>query len=509
MADSVRRRARERSALDDRPHRSGSSSSAGLLAAVAPDRCRWCSCSFAAMRRIRAAGAVVHGRDRRDAAGVRSVSMILALPAARWSSSIARRWRRPTPRGWRAPISARPTRCAIVPRAPTSPRSWPATTSPSIRDYRPHAAGGPLHLHQSDGQPDGRLHVAARQPRSQGREPRGQLDRHDDRQDAGTARGAIDRDGSGDPDRESVRRGSTPLGHVPGTEHPLIDETGTPAHQRRDAVAAAMDGDLRRGVRSRSAARRRSSARRCCSGWPTCAPAIGGTAASAEAAATDIRRSLPAAACLYLVQSFLFQTQALLLSEWIARYPGPWDSSGISRTAGHFENLGGYELIRRRVPRIIVCATPAPTRPTSWSGLANLIRKARIDFDAEIEPFEPADYAEAPGRRAQACLGTLDQMRDRARATSARPVNVQPRCSGSVTPRLRRKDRSCFISRPTSPAMRARTFSSISATHPDFPHEPTEDQFFDEEQWESYRRLGEHIMTSLCDRDFWFWKIQL
>jgi hypothetical protein len=44
-------------------------------------------------------------------------------------------------------------------------------------------------------------------------------------------------------------------------------------------------------------------------------------------------------------------------------------------------------------------------------------------------------------------------------------------------------------------------------THPDFPNEPTEDQFFDEEQWESYRRLGEHIMTSLCDRDFWFWKI--
>jgi len=29
--------------------------------------------------------------------------------------------------------------------------------------------------------------------------------------------------------------------------------------------------------------------------------------------------------------------------------------------------------------------------------------------------------------------------------------------------------------------------------HPAFPHEPTIDQFFDEAQWESYRRLGRYI----------------
>jgi hypothetical protein len=40
-------------------------------------------------------------------------------------------------------------------------------------------------------------------------------------------------------------------------------------------------------------------------------------------------------------------------------------------------------------------------------------------------------------------------------------------------------------------------------THSQFPQEPTEDQFFDEEQWESYRRLGEHTMAPLC-RAGWF-----
>jgi hypothetical protein len=33
--------------------------------------------------------------------------------------------------------------------------------------------------------------------------------------------------------------------------------------------------------------------------------------------------------------------------------------------------------------------------------------------------------------------------------------------------------------------------------HPDFPQEPTSDQYFDEAQWESYRRLGEHIASRL------------
>ncbi len=32
-----------------------------------------------------------------------------------------------------------------------------------------------------------------------------------------------------------------------------------------------------------------------------------------------------------------------------------------------------------------------------------------------------------------------------------------------------------------------------AARHPVFPHEPTSDQFFDEAQFESYRRLGEHV----------------
>jgi hypothetical protein len=39
------------------------------------------------------------------------------------------------------------------------------------------------------------------------------------------------------------------------------------------------------------------------------------------------------------------------------------------------------------------------------------------------------------------------------------------------------------------------------ATHnPFFPHQTTTDQFFDEAQFESYRRLGLHIVERICDQ---------
>ncbi len=35
--------------------------------------------------------------------------------------------------------------------------------------------------------------------------------------------------------------------------------------------------------------------------------------------------------------------------------------------------------------------------------------------------------------------------------------------------------------------------------HESFPQEPTTDQFFDEAQWESYRRLGEHLASRVFE----------
>ena len=41
---------------------------------------------------------------------------------------------------------------------------------------------------------------------------------------------------------------------------------------------------------------------------------------------------------------------------------------------------------------------------------------------------------------------------------------------------------------------------NYAAMHPNFPNEPTLDQFFDDDQWESYRSLGECATRAIFDK---------
>ena len=54
------------------------------------------------------------------------------------------------------------------------------------------------------------------------------------------------------------------------------------------------------------------------------------------------------------ILSEVFRTQSYLLNEMFARYYGTRRSHWYLSDGGHFENTAAYELIRRRVPRIIL-----------------------------------------------------------------------------------------------------------------------------------------------------------
>jgi hypothetical protein len=56
---------------------------------------------------------------------------------------------------------------------------------------------------------------------------------------------------------------------------------------------------------------------------------------------------------------------------------------------GHFENLGLYELVRRRVGTIIV-SDAGVDKDFTFGDLANAIEKVRTDFGVSIR-FEPED----------------------------------------------------------------------------------------------------------------------
>src|SRR5262249_4835001 len=110
--------------------------------------------------------------------------------------------------------------------------------------------------------------------------------------------------------------------------------------------------------------------------------------------------------------SLWFRAQVLLLAELGGRFGGPWYRYWYLSDGGNFENTGGYELLRRRVPFVIVCDA-GQDADHHGADLANLVRLARVDLGAEVEEAgaDPAALqswgvpAEAAGH-----LGRLDDL---------------------------------------------------------------------------------------------------
>ena len=135
---------------------------------------------------------------------------------------------------------------------------------------------------------------------------------------------------------------------------------------------------------------------------------------------------------------------------------------------GHFENLGLYELVRRRCRTIIVCdATADPD--WSFGDLANATEKVRVDFGAAIEidtrPLRPV--GENRISESAAVLGKIHYV------------------DGSEAKLL-------YINTSIIAGL-SEDIYGYRRDHESFPDEPTSDQFFDEAQFEAYRELGFQI----------------
>lgn len=134
---------------------------------------------------------------------------------------------------------------------------------------------------------------------------------------------------------------------------------------------------------------------------------------------------------------------------------------------GHFENLALYELVRRHCRYIIVSDAGADPE-TAFDDLGVALRRIREDFGVDIvldvEPLRP----DAHGRsRQHVAVGTI--------------------CYSDI-------DRGVLIYiKPTLTGDEPPDVLQYQTRNRAFPHESTGDQFYDEAQWESYRRLGLHV----------------
>ncbi|MBB5329006.1 patatin-like phospholipase family protein [Tunturiibacter gelidoferens] len=234
---------------------------------------------------------------------------------------------------------------------------------------------------------------------------------------------------------------------------------------------------------------------------------------------------------------------------------------------GHFDNMGLYELLRRRCRTIVVCDSEADPN-LAFQGIGMAIRKARLDFGIEVTldqtapvpPESPGDQSvpgHAPSSAGSPSTKTEHDTSSASPATatsSTDPAKPSAEALSQQQPSEAPYVLKAHVSSTDSPGFTATvshqqpppTVEGLSSfgeypsnsthcvygtirypedSHPSqfghilyikasltgdeppdilnyrrehkkFPHDTTLNQFFTESQFESYRRLGEHILLS-------------
>jgi hypothetical protein len=148
---------------------------------------------------------------------------------------------------------------------------------------------------------------------------------------------------------------------------------------------------------------------------------------------------------------------------------------------GHFDNTGVYSLVERGCQTIVL--TDCGADPDCvFDDLANMVRRCRIDFGAEITFPTLAPFSRetlAADRRAYVC-GEVRYQRAHLKALGWDLADGEQTPIGTL-----------LVVKPTLTALLETDVHRYSQQHEAFPQQTTADQWFDEAQFESYRRLGE------------------
>lgn len=148
---------------------------------------------------------------------------------------------------------------------------------------------------------------------------------------------------------------------------------------------------------------------------------------------------------------------------------------------GHIENLAAYELLRRQC-KFIVCVDAGMEPGMECADLMRLQRYAAIDFGIQMH-FDPADLTLLPTSysRAYAILIKIDY------------------APGQAKPGRETSDQLGWMLylKLAVTGTEPRHILDYRRQNPDFPHQTTGDQLYDEAQFESYRALGECAVESL------------
>lgn len=181
-----------------------------------------------------------------------------------------------------------------------------------------------------------------------------------------------------------------------------------------------------------------------------------------------IRRDSPAMGGEYLLKELFGQTDDK-------------DTFVYLSDGGHFENLGVYELVRRRC-RYIMAVDAGQDEERTFEDAANMIRKCYIDFGVTINIELDALRTDKDGN-SPSCYA----LGDITYPAPAENESAQENDNRGVL----------FYIKPSLLKKIPEDIRQYANTNKDFPHQTTEDQFFDEAQFESYRHLGNFLMDEV------------
>lgn len=182
--------------------------------------------------------------------------------------------------------------------------------------------------------------------------------------------------------------------------------------------------------------------------------------------------------------------QNYLFSELRGAFHGTRQGRWYLTDGGHFENSGAYPLLQRKVPYIIICDNGADPE-YAMGDIVRLIGRARTDLGIHVRFMSADEIKELLGKDSSIAgfIGAYDDLARRANMdvpggpiAALAEIDYGKTGSGLL---LLVKPRITYDEPPELLAYRAEPGCG------DFPQQTTGDQFFDEVQWEAYRRLGE------------------
>jgi hypothetical protein len=157
---------------------------------------------------------------------------------------------------------------------------------------------------------------------------------------------------------------------------------------------------------------------------------------------------------------------------------------------GHIENLGVYELLRRRCSLIVAVDAEADPNYT-FPSLVRLERFARIDLGARIVLKWPPIGARS--RSVSKSLAAGDGPSYAGPHVAIGLIDYPPVAQGG----LREQGALIYVKSSLSGDENDYVMN-YKRMNPAFPQESTLEQLFSEEQFEVYRALGEHIVRRFC-----------